>query len=938
MDLKRHLGSIVSSLVLAAACLASGTATAASLDVTNYIAVEAFDVCTSTSPTVAGCAPYNTTSTVGNVSCTGGTGGVASTTLTIASTCSSGTLHVSDVLAGTGIMSGTIISALGTGSGGAGTYTLNQPATVPTGTTITATGPIGFWVNPTTGAAYPATGGVDVTAAMLQQIGVNLVYTGPTPGATIPTQITWTGSTAGTPTTLNVTQTTSNVATCTGSITGLVLTIAASPPCTGSPVSVNDGLSGTGIAAGTIITALGTGTGTAGTYAVNTSQTVSTTTIMVTTTTYQSQDLLNLEAANEALYPVMPGTIRLYNVTKLNPPSQQSGTQLYDLSIIGPISFDDGESYGLVSVAGNAFFPTFPLTALTDIFFHAFGHSAFSFDHDIYGAGQYNAYNATTNPNGGVWLAAPSTQLPANPLALECDPSYGACKADGMSPGNLRTEATLQCVLAPPPSEQEGSPVPAACFTKTSSGYTQAAGLYAGTAAQLSTCEDDENTNLPVSQERQAQMSLLLDMPSPPSSCNNIDPPPSPTQTGLLHPIPRETTRAQAGTGGSSADAITFDVSSPRGGRPGETLLAWVLMLPPEQTFAGPSRFRIIAQSREDLVEGVHYYPGGEDDPPVRNIAYRADGDNNPDSASAGRAIETAAHSACAAAAAECLMVKFEPPGLGASDSISFSKSILSGGAAITNDDLCQAKITYIFSDGYVTTSNLGRCPAKSLPLTASSWRPDPTVSPQIVKTSIVLAQGSTPSLSSSSLSFADGNPAEEPQPSQSCPYPVTGTGGISNVAAGVSCVFTSPCTISGIMTINGSVTSPCDIQGIVNINNGGSFWSDGVISGNVTANNSTAVVLDSASVTGNVQINMANSFRVSGVTLTGNLGITGLPASLLSPSSVCGTSVNGNVTVTNNTGPLAFGGATSSCPNNTWKNLTCSGNTDLITPSQCSQ
>ena len=64
-------------------------------------------------------------------------------------------------------------------------------------------------------------------------------------------------------------------------------------------------------------------------------------------------------------------------------------------------------------------------------------------------------------------------------------------------------------------------------------------------------------------------------------------------------------------------------------------------------------------------------------------------------------------------------MVKFEPPGLGAHDSISFSNGILKsilfskgilsgGGAPITNDDLCKAKITYMFSDGYATTSNFG--------------------------------------------------------------------------------------------------------------------------------------------------------------------------------------------------------------------------------------
>ncbi len=85
-------------------------------------------------------------------------------------------------------------------------------------------GPVGFWANPTTGTAYPATEGGDVTQAMLQQIGVNLVYiNGAGTTTTIPTRI------AGN-TTLGVTQNTNTVATCTGSITGLVLTIPLPVP------------------------------------------------------------------------------------------------------------------------------------------------------------------------------------------------------------------------------------------------------------------------------------------------------------------------------------------------------------------------------------------------------------------------------------------------------------------------------------------------------------------------------------------------------------------------------------------------------------------------------------------------------------------------------------------------------------------------------------
>lgn len=65
-------------------------------------------------------------------------------------------------------------------------------------------------------------------------------------------------------------------ATVTGSISGTTLTVSA---VTGGTIKVGQTISGTGIAAGTYITAKGTGTGGTGTYTVSASQTVSSTTI-----------------------------------------------------------------------------------------------------------------------------------------------------------------------------------------------------------------------------------------------------------------------------------------------------------------------------------------------------------------------------------------------------------------------------------------------------------------------------------------------------------------------------------------------------------------------------------------------------------------------------------------------------------------------------------
>lgn len=57
------------------------------------------------------------------------TGSITATTLTVTAV-TSGTLAVGDYLYGAGILIGTRITALGTGSGGTGTYTVNSSQTV----------------------------------------------------------------------------------------------------------------------------------------------------------------------------------------------------------------------------------------------------------------------------------------------------------------------------------------------------------------------------------------------------------------------------------------------------------------------------------------------------------------------------------------------------------------------------------------------------------------------------------------------------------------------------------------------------------------------------------------------------------------------------------------------------------------------------------------
>ncbi len=345
------------------------------------------------------------------------------------------------------------------------------------------TNPIGFAVNPTTGAANPATGGVNITRALLNQIGVDVTFNN------IVQYNSPLKSNGTTYQTLNVTQTTN--------------------------------------AAGTVI--------------------------------LQSQDFLTLSQQPEisgnpppaktptAPLAPQPTVINMFFVTKLNPPSQQAGGQLYGFSWIN----NNG-----VSIGGNTFFPPFPLTPRTDTLAHEIGHDL-ALDHTTFGAGPYDPYNSVSNPNGGVL-----PPIPASPFIGECDAKYPACMANLMTTGNLRTEPTVACVLAMPP-------LPAGCSGKP----TVANGL----ADQVATMAQ-QGPLLPVPQQAQV------------------------VKSGFLNPIPQSTTTASDPPASSS---ITFTVTGAANGRPNQTLLAWVLTLPSGLKFN--NRFHILSQSRQNLLQDADF-------------------------------------------------------------------------------------------------------------------------------------------------------------------------------------------------------------------------------------------------------------------------------------------------------------------------------------------
>jgi hypothetical protein len=84
-----------------------------------------------------GIRPYTATAT-------GGTGSVSSTTLTITALNSGAPLVVGMYVDGSSVTDGTFISAFGTGTGGVGTYTLNQAINIANTTALTMHGNIAF--------------------------------------------------------------------------------------------------------------------------------------------------------------------------------------------------------------------------------------------------------------------------------------------------------------------------------------------------------------------------------------------------------------------------------------------------------------------------------------------------------------------------------------------------------------------------------------------------------------------------------------------------------------------------------------------------------------------------------------------------------------------------------------------------------------------------
>jgi hypothetical protein len=256
------------------------------------------------------------------------TGSTSGTTLTVTNV-SSGTIGIGQSLFGLGVANETIITALGSGSGGVGTYTINISQTLTTramnssAVAATFTGSISSGVNSVTitnqgsnysnpivsfGTSWVATTVVATGAQIYYGANLYTVSSGGTTGSTAPTHTsgsaangTSTLAYAGVVATATVTQeggkitevsmanrgsgyTTTPTVTFADSLGGSGTSAAGTAVLVANSLQVTavtgtlylgQTIQGVGITANTIITAFGTGTGGLGTYNLNYTQAVS---------------------------------------------------------------------------------------------------------------------------------------------------------------------------------------------------------------------------------------------------------------------------------------------------------------------------------------------------------------------------------------------------------------------------------------------------------------------------------------------------------------------------------------------------------------------------------------------------------------------------------------------------------------------------------------
>ena len=281
------------------------------------------------------------------------TGSISGTTLTVTAV-TSGTIGIDQALFGLGVTNATVITALGTGTGGVGTYTVNQSQTVASGlmnsaavASVLTASMSGFTMTVTvsSGTLFPGqtiqgstvSANTIITALGNASVLSQTIATAGT-GYAVNDTVTVLGGVYGTtPATYTVTTVSS------GAVTGLTLTNAGS--YTSQPtndVSTSSSGAGTGLK---LTLTFGTGSGSTGTYPISASQTVTSRTMY---------------ALNFTVLPITDGAFEggdtvdiVDNYFVYNRPDSQQWAATNPLSPITPaLSFSskDGSPDDLVSI------------------------------------------------------------------------------------------------------------------------------------------------------------------------------------------------------------------------------------------------------------------------------------------------------------------------------------------------------------------------------------------------------------------------------------------------------------------------------------------------------------------------------------------------------------------------------------------------------------
>jgi len=213
------------------------------------------------------------------------TGSISGTTLTVTGV-SSGTIAASQALFGVGVTGETVITALGTGTGGTGTYTINLSQTVASTSLSSAT--VGAKVTGTIGADLStvtitgtagefACAASPIPLAIGQSLTISGTYggTGSITGYVNPTTYYIIATNTSTTFTLSATLGGAAITTTAGTPTGLTYQVAPTTLNVTAVVSgtlyIGQTIQGDAVPVNTIITAFGTGSGGVGTYTVSSS-------------------------------------------------------------------------------------------------------------------------------------------------------------------------------------------------------------------------------------------------------------------------------------------------------------------------------------------------------------------------------------------------------------------------------------------------------------------------------------------------------------------------------------------------------------------------------------------------------------------------------------------------------------------------------------------